>query len=297
LPCSSLVVKKTAVITGATGGVGSALARDLARRGYRLILPCRNPDKCQTLAENIRLGNPAAELEFILCDLSDLNSVARCGRKIIARHPVIDVVIANAATVEPLFATSAQGIEKTFAINHLAHFALLSWLLDNLFVHSRIIVVASSAARYGSGAFLDDINYRRRSYGMFRAYANSKLANLGCARHFARMLASRQIACSSIHPGLLATDIWPRKTLLQKLIIPILKNHYFWPPETGARFISELACSDFHSETQGHFIMGKAVSPPSSLTKDFENLLLQTSLELCAEYLPRASRNVGTKSV
>jgi NAD(P)-dependent dehydrogenase (short-subunit alcohol dehydrogenase family) len=283
-------MKKTAVITGATGGIGAALAKTLVRRGYRLVLPCRNADKCKELAEDIRLGNPTAELDFVLCDLSDLNSVASCGEKIIRRHPVIDLVIANAATVEPVFAASAQGIEKTFAVNHLAHFTLISWLLNNLFVHSRIVVVASSAARYGRGAFVDDINYRNHRYRMFRAYANSKLANLGCARHFSRLLASRQIACFSVHPGLLATNIWPRETFLQKLIVPVLKSHYFSSPETGAEAISELACSSMYNEAEGHFIVNRAAPPPVSLTAAFENRLLQRSLELCADYLPTTLR-------
>ena len=142
-------MKKTAVVTGATSGLGRALVHGLARRGFRLVVPCRSLDKAEALRTSLRLHCPGVELDFVPCDLADLAGVARCGEVIAARHPVIDLVVANAAITSSRRTLTPQGVEMTFAVNHLSHFVLIHWLLDNLFTHSRVITVASSGARWG----------------------------------------------------------------------------------------------------------------------------------------------------
>jgi len=282
-------VKKTAVVTGATSGIGRALVNDLARRGFRLVLPCRDPDKALALRAEVCLHSPGAQFDFVPCDLADLASVRKCGQLIADRHPVVDLVVACAATVEPRKTLTRQGVERTLAVNHLAHFTLIHWLLGNFYVHSRVILVASSAARWARVSFVDDLDYRRRRYRMFPAYANSKLANIACASAFASQLKPRQVACISVHPGLIASAIWPTATPLQKLVVPLAKRFYFAPPSRGAEVIGHLALAAEHNESSGYFELDAQVPPPRGLSEAFQDRLEQVSLELCANYLPEWS--------
>lgn len=279
-------MRKTAVITGATGGIGAELASALARRGYKLVLPCRSISKAQALRAAIQLHSPATEFDFLPCNLSDLASVAKCARAIAERHPVIDLVIANGATVQPARTFSAQGVEMTFAVNHLAHFTLVSWLARNLYVHSRVIFVASSSAFRGQPEFLEDICSCSGDYDMFQAYANSKLANIACAAAFSALLEPRQIACVSVHPGLIATGIWPEVTLAQKMAVPLLKKLYFAPPEKGAAVIAELALAPEYNESWGYYQQLKRTLPPGQMNRDFQEKLWHLSCRFCANYLP-----------
>ena len=270
------------------------LAHDLARRGYRLVLPCRSQEKALALRNAICLHSPRTEFDFVLCDLADLASVSRCAQHIARHHPVIDLMVANAATVEPTLALSAQGVERTFAVNHLAHCTLIWWLLENLYVHSRVLVVASSAAKWARPMFLSDINYSRGDYGMFRAYANSKLANISCAAYFAARLARRQVACSAVHPGLAATSICPTRSLLQKLLVPVLKKSYFASPAQAATLVGRLALEPEYNESCGYFAAGRFVDPPSpAMQGEFVDGLMSLSRDLCAEFLPRWARESG----
>jgi NAD(P)-dependent dehydrogenase (short-subunit alcohol dehydrogenase family) len=281
-------VKKTAVVTGATGGIGHVLAATLCREGYRLVLPCRSIDKAEALRSHLGVHLPGCLLDFIPCELSDLASVQVCASTILDRYPVIDLVIANAATVEPKLTLTPQSIERTFAVNHLAHFVLLSWLMARFYVHSRVIFVASSAAWRGNKDYCEDFNYQKTGYNYFQAYANTKLANVACARSFARLLAQKQIACTSVHPGLVAMPIWPQQNRLQKWLIPLLKKFYFVSPEKGAEPLISLALASEHNESRGHYNKFDKVKPPPQLTPSFEDRLWALSMELCDAYLPPA---------
>lgn len=250
------------------------------------MLPCRSIDKAEALRSQLAVHISGCLLDFIPCDLSDLASVQACASTIRDRYPVIDLVIANAATVEPKLSLTPQSIERTFSVNHLAHFVLLSWLMNRFYVHSRVLFVASSAAWKGNQSYCSDFNYQKTGYNYFQAYANTKLANIACARSFARLLAQKQIACTSVHPGLVATPIWPEQNRLQKWVIPFLKKFYFVSPEKGAEPLIALALAQEHNESRGHYDKFQNVKPPPQLTPVFEEELWSLSMELCGAYLP-----------
>lgn len=279
-------MKKTAVVTGATAGLGRALAHRLVRRGYKLVIPCRGLEKAEALRASLTLRFPQVELDFLPCDLADLASVARCGEAIAARHPVIDLIVANAATVSPRKILTPQGVERTFAVNHLAHFVLVHWLLDNLFTHSRVITVASSGARWARPDFLDDPGYRHHRYGRFRAYANSKLANIAFSGWLSRQLQPRQIASVCVHPGMLDTGIWLSATSLQKLVVNPLRKLYLDSPERGAEVIEHFATAPQHNETTGYFDRTRRLAPPAGVTEGFEYSLYRLSLAVGGDFLP-----------
>jgi len=279
-------VKKTAVITGATSGVGRCLAHKLASRGFKLVVPCRSLDNADRLRREIRRQTPGAELDFVLCELSDLRSVKKCGEIIAEKHPVIDLVVANAAVVSPEKVLTPQGVELTFAVNHLAHFVLLQWLVGNLYIHSRVLIVASSTAKWGDPRFLTDVSYANRRYSMLKAYANSKLSNIACAQSFAEHFAGHQIACMSVHPGMLATNIWPEQTILQKLVMPLYKRLCMGPPSQGASVLEFLALSDEYNESVGYFDERQQALPPKSVTPAFCSRVWDLSMDVTHEFLP-----------
>lgn len=189
---------RTVVITGANSGIGRAAATVLAGKGARVVLAVRNLAAGRLAASEMQ---GAAEIREL--DLADLASVRAFARGF--AEP-IDILINNAGVMIPPLTRTADGFELQFGTNHLGHFALTNLLLPR--IRGRVVVVASLAHKHGSLDF-EDINWERRPYRAFSAYAQSKLANLLFMTELHRRLAdlgSRVIALAA-HPGLAATNL------------------------------------------------------------------------------------------
>jgi len=199
---------KTVLITGATSGIGRGAALELASRGARLVLPVRNMDKGRALAEDIRKLTGNGMPELFQCDLESLVSVRAFAQDFLNRFDRLDVLINNAGTWPMHRTESADGIEKTFAVNHLAPFLLTNLLLEPLQAapQGRIINVASSAHRAGKIHFSDP--ELRKGWNHFRAYAQSKLANILFTRHLAKNLEGTSVTANSLHPGVVTTQLF-----------------------------------------------------------------------------------------
>ncbi len=200
---------RTAVVTGANTGIGFETARALACRGARVILACRSAEKAAAAAEKIRAEPLAGSVECRELDLSDLESVARFAAGF-AGEPRLDLLINNAGVMVPPFGRTAQGFELQLGTNHLGHFALAARLLPQLLLTpaSRLVVVSSAVHHMGNIHF-DDLNYDRRSYSAWQAYAQSKLANLLFALELDRRLgaANAETIVTAAHPGWTHTDL------------------------------------------------------------------------------------------
>src|SRR5919106_5004897 len=169
---------KRVVVTGATSGIGLEAARSLAKQGANVVMIGRDPAKTARCLEEVRAAAPGAEISSLLCDFSRQADVRRLAEEILQRFDRLDVLVNNAGTVFAKRTLTDDGIEATFAVNHLGYFLLTRLLLDRIVqsAPARIVSVASIAHRRATMDF-DDLFFER-GYSVFQAYGRSKLANI-----------------------------------------------------------------------------------------------------------------------
>jgi NAD(P)-dependent dehydrogenase (short-subunit alcohol dehydrogenase family) len=191
---------KTVLITGATGGIGLETARALSDKGFHVLLHGRTLEKARRAADEI--GGHVTPLH---ADLSDQSAIRHLADNVRANHPQLDVLINNAGVWNSEQELTAEGVEKTFAVNHLAYFLLTGLLHDHLLPKGRIICVASDSHKQIKGVTFEDINLDRNYHGL-RSYAQSKLANVLFCYEYDRRKRDDTTICA-VQPGLVQTDI------------------------------------------------------------------------------------------
>ncbi|XP_067681959.1 retinol dehydrogenase 12-like [Haliotis asinina] len=197
---------KFAIVTGANTGIGKETAMNLAVRGARVLLACRDPLKGMAAADDI-FKSSGQKLMVKTLDLSDLDSVRQFAKDINADEPKLDILVNNAGVMMCPKMLSKQGYELQFATNHLGHFLLTNLLLELMkrSTPSRIVVVSSGIYKRGNINF-DDIN-SEKEYSPYGAYAQSKVANILFANELARKLKGTGVTVNSLHPGVIASDL------------------------------------------------------------------------------------------
>ena len=200
---------RIAVVTGANSGIGLVTARELARAGATVVLGCRNPERGEQAAHSIRSAVAGARVAVAQLDLADLASVAACAQALHESHAHLDLLVNNAGVMATPQRKTADGFELQFGTNHLGHFALTGRLLDLLLAapKPRVVSVSSGAHRFGKMNF-EDLQSERR-YWKWRAYGQSKLANLLFAFELQRRAAAARTELLSVaaHPGYAATNL------------------------------------------------------------------------------------------
>ncbi len=201
---------KIAIVTGANSGIGYETARVLAQRGATVIMACRNLEKANRAAEQIRALRPTGEVVVMQLDLADLDLVRQFAEHFQAEHDRLDLLINNAGIMVPPFGTTEQGFEQQLGVNHLGHFALTTQLIDllNQTSGARVVNVSSTAHRFGKMDF-EDLNWQRKQYSAMGAYGQSKLANLLFTYELQRKLeqAGHDTIAVAAHPGYTATNL------------------------------------------------------------------------------------------
>jgi NAD(P)-dependent dehydrogenase (short-subunit alcohol dehydrogenase family) len=205
---------RTAVVTGANGGLGLQTALALAGAGAHVVLAARDPSKTEAAQKRIRATHPAASLEVVPLDLGDLSVVATAASTVLAGHERVDLLVNNAGVMAMPQRTTVDGFEMQFGVDHLGHWALTAQLLPALLrAPAARVVTVTSTARHRAFRGLDPADpHMRKHYAAWTAYAQAKMANfhfgLGLQQQFARagVRASSLIA----HPGLSHTDLQSR---------------------------------------------------------------------------------------
>ncbi len=234
---------KICMVTGATSGIGFYTAQEIARMGGTTIFIGRNQAKCEAAVRLIQqeTGNPA--VEYLLADLSSQAQIRTAAAMFISKYDNLDILVNNAGGVSLRRKLSVDGIEMTFAVNHLAYFLLTNLLLDALKNSpSARVVSVSSGSHYSEQLDFNDLQLRK-GYNIYRAYGRSKLANVLFSYELARRMAGTSVTSNVLSPGMVATDIWKKvNPILTPLINPLIQRSGQTPLE-GAQTTIYLATS------------------------------------------------------
>lgn len=253
----------TCLVTGANAGIGREIVAGLAAQGARVLMVCRHRGRAEEAIDRVRRSVPAADLELVLADLSRLSSIRALAGAIQSRTDRLDVLVSNAGVFNTRRRETEDGFEATFAVNHLAPFALVDGLLGMLRASapSRVVVVASGAHRRGAIDF-DDLQGRRRYRG-WKAYAQSKLANVLFAAELARRLPAAEVTANSLHPGVVATRL-----LLRGIVPAWVARPWTRTPEEGARTPLYVATAPGLEGISGQYFDDCRPSDPSAEAGD-----------------------------
>jgi NAD(P)-dependent dehydrogenase (short-subunit alcohol dehydrogenase family) len=256
------------MITGGTSGIGLAAAEALAALGENVVIVGRNDTRVRIAAAQIRTAaKNGATVDTLVADLSSQAGVRKLAQEIRDRYPALDVLVNNAGAMYTSRQVSSDGIELTWAVNHLAPFLLTTLLLDHLKANpaARIVTTASDA-HIGARIPFDDLN-GERSYGGFRRYKESKLANILFTRDLARRLEGTGTTAYCFHPGLVATGFARNNGVLMGLAMRLVMMGAR-TPEQGAQTLVWLATAPDHDLASGAYYVDMKRRTPSPEAED-----------------------------
>jgi retinol dehydrogenase 12 len=240
------------LITGATSGIGRVTARELARRGATLMIVSRDRTRGEATLAELRAAGSKACVDLLHADLASQSSVRALGREVRKQTDRLHVLINNAGVICLSRRLTEDGIETTLAINHLAPFLLTRLLQDLLMAGapSRVVTVASEAHRLGRIDF-DDLQGERRFHG-FRAYAQSKLANILFTYELSRRFREKGVAANCLHPGAVDTNLWRESRGFLRFAL-LATRPFFLTAEQGAAGLIEVASSAALEDISGKY--------------------------------------------
>jgi retinol dehydrogenase-12 len=258
---------KTCVVTGASSGIGLETARALAAMGASVLLVCRDPARGSVALAEVRRAGPSGAHSVVLADLSSQAEVRRAAAEILATHPRLDVLVNNAGVIMPEREVTVDGLEHTFATNHLAYFLLTTLLLDALraAAPSRIVNVSSEAHRRTTLDF-DDLQ-STRDYRGFRVYGRSKLANVIFTYELARRLATSGVTANCLHPGVVGSNFAQSRPGIVRTLFRIGRP-FLLTPERGARTSIHVASAPELATTTGLYFDRETPRPSSRASYD-----------------------------
>ena len=251
---------KTVVITGGNAGIGKATAINLAKQGAEILITSRSERKAKAAVEEIKSASKNENIDFVLINLIDQESVKKAAVEIKTKCSKIDVLINNAGCYLSELELSPQGIEGQFATNHIGHFLLTNLILDNIKAagKARIINLASIAHKYTRELNLDDINYEKEEYGGWKSYSRSKYCNILFTNELAKRLEGTGITANAVHPGGVRTEIAEKNANWFTKLGWIVMKPFMVTVEEGAKTSIHLASSpEVEGETGGYWVKCK----------------------------------------
>jgi NAD(P)-dependent dehydrogenase (short-subunit alcohol dehydrogenase family) len=256
---------RVCVITGANTGIGRATADALARRGAKLVLACRSEERARPVADAIG-AETGADVDVVALDLASLASVRAAADALLDRLPAIHILINNGGLPGRRGAATADGFELAFGVNHMGHFLLTTLLLDRLRASApaRVVTVSSQSHYRAKRIDWDAVRRPGKSLIGMREYEVSKLANVLFSAELARRTRDDGVTTYSLHPGVIASDIWRRIPWpVRPLVTRFMKTN-----EEGAATSIYCAASPQVADESGLYYDDCATKRPSRLSQD-----------------------------
>jgi NAD(P)-dependent dehydrogenase (short-subunit alcohol dehydrogenase family) len=252
------------VLTGATRGIGRAAATELARQGAEVALVGREPQRVAEVAREAKSSGGGAPVHEHVADLTSMAQVRALAGELKARHEHIDVLANNAGALFASRGVTSEGLERTFALNHLAPFLLTNLLRDRL-KGGRVVTTASDAHK-GGVLDLNDLQ-AQRSYSAMRVYGTTKLCNVLFTRELARRAPELHATC--FHPGVVRTGFGKNENGIWKILTTVA-GPFFRSPARGARSLVWLSLSEDAAPLDGVYVEDEKVVAPSAQAQDDE---------------------------
>lgn len=272
---------KICLITGSTSGIGKVTALELAKLGATVVMVSRDRGRGEAARSELAARSGNGAIDLLIADLSSQAAIHQLAQEFKSRYDRLHVLVNNAGAVNTRRALTVDGLETTFAVNHLAYFLLTNLLLDVLKAGAPARIVSVSSGAHTSGTIrFDDLQGRRR-YSAFGAYGQSKLANILFTYELARRLAGTGVTANCLHPGGVATGFGRNNGgaigLLFRLIGPLLRT-----PEQGAETVVYLASAPEVEGVSGKYFVDKRETRSSAESYDqaIARRLWQVSAEL-----------------
>jgi NAD(P)-dependent dehydrogenase (short-subunit alcohol dehydrogenase family) len=261
---------KVCLVTGATAGIGQATALLLAQQGATVVGVGRNPAKNEFSTQMIKEKSGSGSVEYLLADLSSQKEIRALAEQFLAKYDRLDVLINNAGATFGERLESVDGIEMTFALNHLGYFHLTALLSDILETSapSRVINVSSSLHKFGKLNF-DDIPFKD-GYSRSKAYQRSKLANIAFTYELARHFSNQKITVNAMNPGLVATNVGESAGGVSAKMKGLVDKIAGLTPEEGAQTIIYLATSPEVTGVSGRYFVKEKSIPSSKISYDLD---------------------------
>jgi NAD(P)-dependent dehydrogenase (short-subunit alcohol dehydrogenase family) len=258
---------KTCIITGATSGIGLAAAEALAAKGASLVLIGRDRVRGEAALARVHAAGPGVRATVHYADLLHMAEVRRLGAELLAVYPRIDVLINNAGALFQRREVTRDGLERTFALNHVAYFLLTHLLRDRLVVSApaRVVNVASRAHERASAFDVSDLE---QSFSGWAAYCRSKLANILFTRELAHRLAGTGVTANCLHPGFVASRFGDNNRGVLRWGFGLAKRLAAISEERGAETIVYLASDLAVAGTTGGYFMRSRLATPSAAARD-----------------------------
>lgn len=274
---------QVAIVTGATDGIGKVAARELAARGATVVIVGRNPMKTPDVVNAIRKKTGNSHVAGLLADLSVMQQVRSLADEFRAEYDRLDVLVNNAGGFFLQRRESAEGLEMSFALNHLAYFLLTYLLLDMLKASAPArIVNVSSGAHYRGALNFDDLQMESGYNGM-QQYSNSKLMNVMFTYELARRLEGTRVTANVLHPGTVATKFGANNWGLLGRLGRKVANLFSISAQEGAELPVYLATSQQVANVSGRYFehdKGERESSQQSYDRDAQRRLWQVSAEI-----------------
>ena len=255
---------KTVVITGATSGIGQVAALELARIGGRVVFTARSAARGAATLEKLEAANPSAKPAMVLGDLSSIAGMKSVGAALAHEAPTVDVLINNAGAFFEKREVTADGLERTFAVNHMAYFVVTEILRPQFANAARVVSTASVAHTFGKLDFDDLQSARRYRRAGMEAYGTSKLMNILWTRELAARLTGSAATANCVHPGGVNTGFGDNNSGVVGGLLKLGKR-FMLTPEQGADTLIWLASSpEVEGQTGGYWTRRKRIEPSTA---------------------------------
>lgn len=265
------VKDKVCVVTGGNSGIGLHAAIGLARQGARVAIVSRDRAKGEAALAELKEKAQVDQADLIVGDLGSLAQVRALAQEVLGRYPRLHVLVNNAGLWMTERKLTPDGLETTFAVNHLGPFLLTNLLLERLVESAPARIVNVSSAGHAQGRIAwDDLQSERR-FGKVQAYCDSKLMNVLFTRELARRLEGTGVTANALHPGVVNTNLSSNSTGLMRFFWDLLAPIFFISPEKGARTTLHVATSPALEGVSGKYFSASREKTPARAARSDED--------------------------